>query len=296
MQVKSRPRAAFFWDHAPMRKPLVLIAGILLAGTATAPANAEPRPQWELGIGATGLSLPDYRGSDERRGYVYPFPYVVYRGESLRVDRQGVRGIFFSSERVELDLSIYGTPPVDSSNNATRRGMPDLDPTLELGPLLSFTLMRERENDRRLDLRFPLRAVIATDLRHAQQAGYVFQPQLNLALRPAFLDGRWNLGMQLGAMYGSRQYHQYFYGVDARFATPERPAYAASAGYSGMLALASVSRRFSRYWVGGFMRYDTLKGAVFEGSPLVRRQQSYMAGIAFAWVFAQSDRKVEASE
>jgi hypothetical protein len=44
------------------------------------------------------------------------------------------------------------------------------------------------------------------------------------------------------------------------------------------------------------MRYDTLKGAVFEGSPLVRRQQSYMAGIAFAWVFAQSDRKVEASE
>jgi len=279
-----------------LRKPLMLIAGIILACISAAPAKAEPRPLWEVGIGATGLSLPDYRGSDERRGYVYPFPYVVYRGESLRVDRQGVRGIFFSSERVELDLSIYGTPPVDSSNNATRQGMPDLDPTIELGPLLSMTLLRDREKDRRLDLRFPLRAVIATDLKHAQQAGYVFHPQLNLALRPAFLDGRWNLGMQLGPLFATRQYHQYFYGVDAQFATPQRPAYAASGGYSGMLALASISRRFSGYWLGGFVRYDTLKGAVFEASPLVKRQQSYMAGIAFAWVFAQSDRKVEANE
>ncbi len=276
--------------------PFALIAGIILAGASAAPAHAEPQPLWEVGIGATGLSLPDYRGSDERRGYLYPFPYLVYRGDALRVDRQGVRGIFFRSERLELDLSIYGTPPVDSSNNATRRGMPDLDPTLELGPLLGLNLMRDRENDRRLDLRFPLRAVIATDLSHAQQAGYVFQPQLNLALRPAFLDGKWNLGMQLGVQYGSRRYHEYFYGVDAQFATPERPAYAARAGYSGMLALASISRRFSRYWVGGFMRYDTLKGAVFEDSPLLRRQQSTMAGIAFAWIFAQSDRKVEASE
>jgi MipA family protein len=281
---------------AAPRKPLMLIAGILLAGVSAAPANAEPQPLWEVGIGATGLSIPDYRGSDERRGYLYPLPYLVYRGDSLRVDRQGVRSIFFRSERVELDLSIYGTPPVDSSNNATRRGMPDLDPTIELGPILSLSLMRDRESDRRLDLRFPLRAVIATDLSHARQAGYVFQPQLSLSLRPAFLDGRWNLGMLLGALYGSRQYHRYFYGVDAQFATPERPAYEARAGYSGMFALASVSRRFSRYWVGGFMRYDTLKGTVFEDSPLVRRQQSYMAGIAFAWVFAQSDRKVEVSE
>jgi len=279
-----------------MVRKLLLIAGIILAGVSAAPANAEPRPLWEVGIGATGISLPDYRGSDERRGYVYPLPYVVYRGDSLRIDRQGVRGIFFRSDRVELDLSVYGTPPVDSSNNATRRGMPDLDPTVELGPLLSLTLMRDRENDRRLDLRFPLRAVIATDFSHARQAGYVFQSQLNLALRPAFLDGRWNLGMQLAALYGTRQYHQYFYGVDAQFAAPQRPAYAARAGYSGLLALASISRRFERYWVGGFMRYDTLKGAVFEDSPLLRRQHSYTAGIAFAWVFAQSDRKVEASE
>ena len=261
-----------------------------------APAQAEPRPLWELGIGATGLSLPDYRGSDERRGYLYPFPYVVYRGESLRVDRQGVRGVFFESDRVELDLSIHGTPPVDSSNNRTRQGMPDLDPTIEFGPLANVTLLRDRPNERRLDLRFPLRAVIATDLKHAQRAGYVFHPHLNLALRPAFLDGRWNLGFQTGPLYATRKYHQYFYGVDAQFATPERPAYAASGGYSGFAALASVSRRFSGFWVGGFARYDTLKGAVFENSPLVRRQSSYMAGVAFAWVFAQSDRKVEVNE
>jgi hypothetical protein len=59
------------------------------------------------------------------------------------------------------------------------------------------------------------------------------------------------------------------------------------------LALVSLSRRFPRFWVGGFARYDTLKGAAFEPSPLVRRDYAFMAGIAVAWVFAESSNKVE---
>src|ERR1043165_1683396 len=106
------------------------------------PALAEPKPKWELGLGATALTMPDYRGSDERRGYLFPVPYFVYRGESVRVDRQGLRGIFFESDRVELDFSLSGTPPVDSSRNQARQGMPDLDPTLEIGPLVKATLWR----------------------------------------------------------------------------------------------------------------------------------------------------------
>ena len=110
-----------------------LLAALLLAALAPS-ARAEPKPKWELGAGATVLRLPDYRGSDESRGYVYPLPYFVYRGEFLRLDREGLRGVLIESDRVEFDLSLFGSLPVDSSKNLARAGMPDLDPVLEIGP------------------------------------------------------------------------------------------------------------------------------------------------------------------
>jgi outer membrane scaffolding protein for murein synthesis (MipA/OmpV family) len=268
-----------------------LFAAALIA--AAAAAHAELKPEWELGAGATAFSLPDYRGSDESRTYLLPIPYVIYRGDRLRVDRQGVRGMFFESDRVELDLSVSATPPVDSEENRARRGMPNLDPTVEIGPRLNVILMRDRERNRALTLRLPVRAVIATDLSHADSAGIVAYPHLSYDSRPTFFGGRWNFSVQAGPLFGTRKYHEYFYAVDPRFATPERPAYSAPGGYSGATALASITRRWPRIWAGAFARYDTLKGAVFESSPLVRRDYALMAGFAVAWVFAESERKVE---
>jgi outer membrane scaffolding protein for murein synthesis (MipA/OmpV family) len=271
------------------------LAVVLLAGGFALPAQSELLPKWEFGLGGTAFTLPDYRGSDERRGYVFPLPFLVYRGESVRVDRQGVRGIFFESDRVQLDFSVYGTPPVDSSKNQARQGMPDLDPTLEIGPLVNITLYRDRPAQQQLDLRLPMRYVIATDFSHAHGAGWVFNPNLALNLRPD-LRGRWNLGVTTGPIFATSQYHAYYYGVDPLFATPERPAYSARGGYSGWMGLVSLSRRYGKLWAGGFARYDTLSGAAFEDSPLVRRGFSWMAGIAGAWIFAESDRKVDVFE
>ena len=271
---------------------------VLLGCAALAPLHgrAEPRPLWEFGLGATALRLPDYRGSDESRSYVYPLPYLVYRGERVRVDRQGARAVLLESQRVELDFSAYATPPVDSSKNQARQGMSDLDPTLEMGPQLNFMLARDPAKDWRLDLRLPLRAVIATDFQHVRRAGYVLYPHLNLNLRPEVFAGKWNVGLQAGPLFATREYHRYFYGVDPQFATAQRPAYEASGGYSGALALATLSRRIGKLWMGGFVRYDRLQGASFENSPLVKQSHSVMAGFAFAWVFAESGRRVDARE
>lgn len=256
-------------------------------------ARAELRPEWELGVGATGFTFPDYRGSDERRNFVLPFPYLIYRGDILRVDRQGVRGVFFESERVELDFSASGTPPVDSDKNRAREGMPDLDPTLEIGPRLNFTLWRDSGRDRALTFRLPVRAVIASDFSYVQGTGMVAYPNLTYDARPRFFEGRWRLGLQSGLLYATRRYHRYFYQVDPEFATPERPAYSATGGYSGVALAASLTRRFRKIWVGGYARYEWLKGAAFESSPLVRRDQAWSAGIAFAYVFAESSSKVQ---
>ena len=93
--------------------------------------HAESLPLWELGAGVGTISLYDYRGSDERRAYVFPVPYFVYRGEFLKADRNGVRSTLFNSDRVEVNVSVNGTFPVDSKDNVARRGMTDLKPTID---------------------------------------------------------------------------------------------------------------------------------------------------------------------
>jgi len=275
---------------------ILLLAALLSAAVLPRGATAEPKPKWEAGAGATGLRLPDYRGSDESRGYLYPLPYFVYRGKVLRLDREGLRGVLVESDRVEFDLSLTGSLPVDSSKNLAREGMPDLDPVLEIGPKLNLTLWRDRAREARFDLRFAVRGVIATDLSHTQDIGYVFHPHLYLGLKPAFLDGKWDVSAQLGPLYGSDRYHQYYYGVAPQFATADRPAYQASAGYSGLATGGSLRRRFKNFWVGAFVRYDALQGAIFEDSPLFKRNQYFAAGLAVAWIFAESKERVEVDD
>jgi outer membrane scaffolding protein for murein synthesis (MipA/OmpV family) len=67
-----------------------LFLGAVLLGLPPR-AAAEMLPKWELGVGVGGLWMPDYRGSDEVRSYLLPFPYVIYRLDWLKVDREGVR-------------------------------------------------------------------------------------------------------------------------------------------------------------------------------------------------------------
>lgn len=250
-------------------------------------------PLWELGLGVAGLRLPDYRGSDHSRAYLLPLPYVVYRGNFLRADRDGARALLLESARVKVDVSVAATVPTRSRDNAARSGMPNLAPGIEIGPNVNFELLQSADRRARLDLRLPLRAAIAVQ-RSPRTIGATFSPHLNLDLKG--VAGGWHVGLLGGPLYADRRYHQYYYGVDSADATPQRPAYRAGSGYAGWQALASTSRRYGRTWVGAFIRYDSLRGAVFESSPLVRRDHAVMAGVGVSWVFAASDRLVSGED
>lgn len=262
------------------------------------PASAESLPLWEAGAGVAAIDFPEYRGSDERRAYVLPIPYFIYRGEFLKVDRQRVRGLFFQSEKAEVDVSLNGTVPVKSDDNAARRGMPDLDPTLEIGPSLNIFLRRSADQRSRLDFRLPLRSIIAiaTDFSSVKQVGWIFQPNLSLDVHDVLGYRGWNLGLLAGPLFADRRYHQYFYGVDPAFATPQRRAYQARAGYAGSQIIAALSKRYTNIWVGGFVKWDTLNGAVIGDSPLVKSKKYFTTGFAVTYVFARSKRQVEAED
>lgn len=273
-------------------------ASVLLALIAIAPcvARGGEFPLWEAGAGVAAIDFPDYRGSDERRAIAIPIPYLVYRGELFKADRGGLRGEFFRNDRVDLHLSLNGSIPVDSSDNAARRGMPDLEPTLEIGARLDLKLLRDADRGLEVTLGLPARTVIAVDFSHSKNVGWVFQPQINIDFSDTWLGEGWKLGIAAGPLFGDRRYHNYFYGVPPDFATPQRPAYNAPGGYAGSQLLGAASKRFRSFWVGGFVRLDTLTGAVFEDSPLVRQNESFAAGFAIAWILGSSQKMVEAQE
>lgn len=250
-------------------------------------AHGDEQPLWELGIGAAAISFPDYRGSSRQRGYILPVPLFAYRGEFLQVDREKMRGLLFRSDRVEVELSVNGSVPVRSSDNPVRQGMPDLDPTVELGPSLDLRLAHSER--RTLRLRLPVRAQIASDLRSVHGAGWVANPNLSLDVR---LDRGWRLGLVAGVLFGDRRNHDYYYGVAPEFARAGRPAYDAHGGYSGAQAIVALSKRFGAWFVGGFVKQDFLEGAAFASSPLVERRYNIAAGIAIGWTFARSERRV----
>jgi len=276
------------WSHWWCCSRIILLLAVCLT-VAYRAAVAREVPLWEAGVGVFPSSYPAYRGSDDQQYYLLPFPYVVYRGEFLRIDREGMRARLFDTDRVEINVSVYGTIPVNSDDSDARSGMPDLDPTFEIGPSLNMVLARPSERHT-LKLKLPVRSVIATDFGSTEQAGWIFNPHFNLDSRDVF--GGWNAGLSMGPLFGNRKYHAYYYEVAPEFATASRPAYSSSGGYSGALVIASMSRRFEHVWMGGFVRYDNLSGATFEDSPLVENSHSVMGGFAVAWIFKKSSRMV----
>lgn len=265
--------------------PRGLAAAWLLLALAQAPVLAKELPLWELGLGAAWVHLPHYRGSDQSHDWILPVPYAVYRGQFLRATREGARAVLLDSERYDFDISVSASAPTRSDDNRARAGMPDLPATLEVGPNLNSTLARGA--GWKLDLRMPVHAV-ATVQKRTRFIGWTVSPVLNLDLEVA----GWNLGLQGGPRWASRRYHGYYYGVDPEFATATRAAYIAPGGDAGWRATAGVSRRFGALWLGAFVRSDSVAGASFENSPLVRQRHDLAYGLAMSWVFKVSDERV----
>lgn len=268
-----------------MKLPLAT-AGL---GALACSAACATQPLWELGIGAGALHLPHYRGSDQSHQWVLPVPYAVYRGEILRANRDGARAVLLDSQRLDIDVSVGATAPTRSAGNRARQGMADLAGTLEVGPNVNLTLAQG--SGWKLDLRLPVHAV-ATLNRDFRSLGWTATPLLNVDHRL----GPWNVGVQAAAMFGSAAYHRHFYGVAAADATPDRPAFEARGGYAGWRATVGVSRRFEQFWLGAYLRHDSVAGARFVSSPLVRQTQTVSGGLALSWVWLSSTERVHARE
>lgn len=270
---------------------LVAVLASLALMPAAVRAEQQEKPLWEIGAGVAAFSFPSYRGSDQTNNFLMPVPLVTYHGDFFKADRHGIRGSFFDSDRVDLTVSLALSPPASSEDIKARSGMKDLEATFEIGPQMDFTFWRSENRARFVKLLMPLRAAFTVE-SSPKDIGWVFHPKLNMDITDLPNMPGWNLGLLAGPLFGDKRQHAYYYSVEAPYATAGRPAYEAKAGYAGMQYLVGLSKRFPKFWVGSFVRYDNLSGAVFEDSPLVRQKDYFAAGLAISWIISESSTRV----
>lgn len=263
----------------------------VLGMAAAQPSAAQELPRLELGAGAALLARPDYRGSRQFSTTVFPVPYAIYRGERVQVSREGLRAGLFASDSVRLSLSLSASLPGNDSEQSLRRGMPALLPTFEAGPSLDWRL---GEAGGVWQLRLPVRAVAATDLREFEGIGWLVYPHLHF--RSLRQRGDWGVETAAGAgpLWASRKYHRYFYRVELQFETPDRPDYDVGSGYSGARATAYLGLRRGAWRINLGISHDALDGAVIRDSPLVETDHATVVALGVFYTLSMRGRAAPA--
>lgn len=251
------------------------------------------QPLWEVGLFGGVARLPHYRGSDEYTLYVLPLPYLIYRGEIFKADRDGLKGIFWKSDRLETGLSLSGSPPVPDDNEA-RQGMPELGAIMEFGPMLKY-FITDRKNPNPLFMTAAARAAISVD---TGDFGMDYQG-LSGGLKAVYRNRTWlqdhgiAVGASAGIDFADQDYNRYFYAVEPVYATASRPAYDTDGGYAGFSFSVNASKKITDRWaIGAYYRWDNISGAVYNDSPLVKTEDNHIIGFALIWNIHRSEEKV----
>lgn len=267
-----------------MKKTIVLLMmlpAFVFSEVTDETTSPEERPLWEVGLFGGAAQLPHYRGSDEYSTYVLPLPYLIYRGEIIRANRDGVKGIFWSNDRIETSLSFTGSPPADKDNKA-REGMPELGAILEVGPGLKVFLS-QKDNPNPLYLKAGVRVAISVDTDDYDVAYQGIRGNIKLIYmnRTQLKDQGIIFGVNAGVDFANREYNDYIYSVDPVYATPTRPAYSADGGYTGFSLSANAVKKLNDRWsVGAYYRWDNISGTSYADSPLVKTENNHILGVA----------------
>ena len=242
------------------------------------PASAS---ELDLGLGITSISYPDYLGSDHQNSLTLPYPYISYKSDTLEIDSSGLNKDIFSIDNFRIKLSFGGSIPVQGSK--IREGMPDLDPSGQLGPSLLYTFYKK--NGFLLEMNLPIRAVVSTDFKGIDYRGYVYEASVSMEYEN---EQGYHFDFSTGAVWGDSRYLNYVYGVPKSMATTTRNAYEAEAGYLGFRTSLGFAKKFDKFWLGAFLQNYNLNNSSIDGSPFLREKSALYGGFALSYLFDKS--------
>ncbi|MBD1389128.1 MipA/OmpV family protein [Neiella sp. HB171785] len=286
-------------NHLVMLSGLLLLSAFIHSNAETlevaclTTSSCEPeKPLWEAGLAAAVFYGPDYPAADQSHANPLVVPYFIYRGEVVRAGEGGlIKAQAFEDDRWQLSVSIDGAFNADSDDNDARQGMDDLDYLFGIGPELNYKLYQQQQQ--KLELKLQLRSVFSTDFSELNQRGYAFETQLRFEDREFFGQQLKFVGT-VGPVWATDKLTRYFYQVDERDVTADRPRYDASGGYMGTdVGLGFVVPMFDKkatLFFGG--RASFHHGAANDDSPLFLDKTTYAVGLGFAYRLFASDQLV----
>ena len=281
MNTEARITWAFLYRRFFSGCGILLMCLLAIDAFATENKNTK-RHTFEFGIAGISQYLREYRGSKTTALRAIALPFFVYRGDFFKVDRNGARAEFLATDRFEFKLSGGGSLSGGGTRSEARRGMPELDSAFELGPSFNVNITGENFN-RGLQANFPIRAVVSYDGFDLTQRGYIFNPKFQYKFPP--FAKNWSTRVEFGAIYGTRDFHSYYYDVAPEFVTETRAEFSSSSGYSGTFSRVTVRKRGKKYFYGMSFRYDNLSGSVIEDSPLVETNDFFTISFVTAYIF-----------
>jgi outer membrane protein len=269
-----------------------LLPVILPLACATLPAVAQQtastgRSLWEIGAVGIGVDQQAYPGSGRQVRRALALPYLIYRGQYVRADNDGVGVRPVKTPLYEFDISGAYSFGSSASDDPVRRGMPNLGTLVEFGPRVKVNLGEAPFGGRwRLDL--PVRGVF--DLSHQlAYRGAVFQPGLTWSKRPG---GGWAYGIGASVLLADSRLARTFYEVEPRYATRTRSAYDAESGLLSTRLSIFAAKDITRDWtLFAFARVDSVAGAANRASPLVQKTTGTSTGIGVSWTWLRSQEK-----
>lgn len=257
---------------------------------STQPENVLIRPLWEFRIAATAARLPHYVGSDEYKTYLFPLPYLVYRGEFFQTDRDNMRAIFFKNGHFETDLSLWGNPPVPGSNRA-RTGMDKLDAIIEIGPAIRY-YFRQNDTQDSLYLKGAIRTAFSVGWESSPEVHFQgLHGSIQLVLKDSILFGDRKMKFRLssGIHFANEKFNSYFYDVESDDVIPGRDLYTTGEGYSGFSISGSISRKLYPWLTFGcYGKWDNNSGAAYDDSPLATTENNYTIGTMLIFTLLKS--------
>lgn len=272
------------------------LPGANSSGLAAEAPSENKKPLWEVGLYNSAMVFPHYRGSDDQMYYFLALPYFIYRGKIFKADRDGLKGIFFKSERVESNISLSGYPPVIGDNEA-REGMAKLGALFGIGPELKW-YFNNRKATNPLYLATAVHAVSSLDFDAGWATAFQgLRYSANLIYRnnTFFRKNGSFFGVNAGLYYADSSLNNYFYGVEQQDVRADRPYYRSAGGHSGHSVHAYVIYGLSDVLgLGLFGRWDNVRQAVYHDSPLIRLNDTYTGGISLIWKIAESKKLVAA--
>ncbi len=231
----------------------------------------------DLGFGVGTMFYPDYLGSKNSNTLFIPYPYVSYKSDKLSIDREGLQQKLLHYGDFSVELSAGGSLPLKSSG--IREGMNDLDPSVEFGPALLYTVHQDEQLSLKIDM--PIRAVLSSDFKSVDYRGYIYELRGELEYK---VDD-YELEFHTGFVLSDSQYHNYLYGVGAEEETAQRASFHAKGGYTGYKNSLGLSKRFEHLWAGAFVRHYALDGSVIAQSPLTEKDSAIYGGVFIAYIF-----------